>query len=196
MNSRFSLFCAGAIIFTNGAVLGQGTIIFYNRNLTDPNTGASYQARVTLPDGTGAEGGAFTAGLFLVQPNGLELLKTMPFREGAAPGYLLLEVVIVPGIPSGSPAIFRARVWETAAGSFEAAMNLGKLHGEFRTQDGDNNIFIARLGSQFGQAFGTPDLSGIQPLTLVPEPSVLALVALAAFLMATTLRRSARTRQD
>jgi hypothetical protein len=177
-------------------LFAQGTIIFNNRNLTDPTTGASYHAPVTLPNGGGAEGGAFTAGLFLVHPGALELLKSTPFREGAAAGYIVPDVVIVPGIQSGSPATFRVRVWETAAGSFEAAMNLGRLHGEFRTQNGDNDIFIDRLGSQFAQSVDTPDLSGIQPLTLVPEPSPLALGALAAFLMATTLRRSAGTRQD
>ena len=101
-----------AILFTATCMgsFAQGTIIFNNRNLAHPVTGEDYNAPVTLPGGGGASGNLFTAGLFLVEGNELTLIATTHFREGVAVGYFLPVVspVEVPGIPTGSPATFRA----------------------------------------------------------------------------------------
>jgi hypothetical protein len=191
MNTRFNLFCA-TIPFAQLIVLAQGTLTFDNRNLTDPITGSRYEAPVSLPDGSAAAGDAFTAGLFLVQPGSLSLLATTTFRTGAGAGFFLppLSVVSVPGIPSGSAATFRARVWETAAGSFENAVAGRMLHGEFPTGDPENNLFVPALGPSLPTGVLPPDMSGIRPLTLqVPEPAFVALLALGGTMFAVARRR-------
>ena len=162
-------------------VHGQGLIVFYNRNLIDPDSGARYDAPVTLPDGTGVYGSAFTAGLFVARADGLELLSSTLFHEPPAGAGIFAQSqgLEVPDIPSGAPATFRVRVWETLAGSYEAAVASGRYYGEFRTKSGSSDIFIPHLG--FPNPPGTvriPDMSGIQPLTLVPEPGTLALASL------------------
>ena len=155
----------------------QGSILFNNRGLTDPATGVRYDARVTLPDGTGAAGDAFTAGLFLVEGASLSLLGTTRFRSTSAQaaGFFLPEpgIIYVPGIPSGSSATFRVRVWETSAGSYDDAVARRMLHGEFQTDQPNNNLFIPALGPPPFGPISHPDLSGIHPLTLqVPEPTM------------------------
>jgi hypothetical protein len=162
----------------------QGTIIFNNRSLTDRASGLIYHAPVTLPDGTGASGSEFTAGLFLVEGQQTTLLATTYFRTGPAAGFVvqLPDTVKVPGILPGSPATFRARVWETSAGSYEGAVQRHMLHGEFLTGQPDNNLFVPALGPPPGGPFVDPDLSGIQPLTLVPEPATGVLLILGAFI--------------
>src|SRR5688500_1837850 len=100
----------------------QGTIIFDNKNLTDPTRGGIYHAPVTLPDETPLAGTAFTAGLFHVQSGSLTLLATSTFRSEFGIGFFTEpQLVGVPGVPEGSPATFRVRVWETSAGSYDAA---------------------------------------------------------------------------
>src|SRR5687768_7858769 len=130
----------------------QGILNFHNRGQHDPSMPPFYDAWVTLPDGTRAAGNAFTAGLYLVNPNDtLTLLATSPFRTGPGAGLIVQASTIpVPGHPPFSPATFRARVWETVAGSFENAAAAGMLHGEFPTRFPNNNIPIAELGTPFG----------------------------------------------
>jgi hypothetical protein len=165
----------------------QGTIAFANRGLFDPQLGL-YEARVSLPDGSFADG-RFAAGLFLVEPNQLTLLGTTPFRSGPAAGFFLPVGFQVPGIPAGCPATFRARVWDTAASSYEAAAAAGLLHGEFPTRNPENNILVDRLGGTLGPDI-TPQTDGILPFTLVPEPSPIALFCGAAVLLSLLRKRS------
>ena len=164
----------------------QGLIVFYNRNLLDPDTGARYDAPVNLPGGTGVQGSTFTAGLFVAQTDGLQLLATTFFHESPAGAGIFAQSqgMEVPDIPSGSPATFRVRVWETAAGSYENAIVNGLCFGEFQTKSGSSDIFIPHLG--FPDPPGTvrtPDMSGIQPLTLIPEPQSFALATLGGLLL-------------
>jgi hypothetical protein len=78
--------------------LAQGTIFFNNRSLRLPDDSCCYDAPVTLPDGSGAAGETFTAGLFLVKESSLTVLATTSFRTGVAAGYFLdPPVVSVPG---------------------------------------------------------------------------------------------------
>ncbi|MBE7499025.1 MAG: hypothetical protein HS113_01690 [Verrucomicrobiales bacterium] len=47
----------------------------------------------------------------------------VPFRTGAAAGYLTSSPVVIPGIPLGGPAVVQVRMWEAAAGpSYESAV--------------------------------------------------------------------------
>jgi hypothetical protein len=157
----------------------QGTVHFNNRGLRSPE--GFYDAPVSLPNGSLAAGPEFTAGLFLLQGDSLNLVTTSPFRTGAAAGFFLLQDVIVPGVPAGSPATFRVRVWETAAQSYDNAALSGALHGEFPTSDPNNNVFVPRLASpNFPE--NIPTLDGIQPFTLIPEPSPISIVTAAAIL--------------
>jgi len=155
---------------------------FHNRSQYDPSLPSPYEAWVSLPDGSRASGDAFTAGLYLVEPNSsLTLLATAPFRTGIAAGLIFPTYVEVPGHFPLSSATFRARVWETIAGSYQNAIANGLLHGEFQTRFPNNDIPVDDLGGPIGP-IGTPWTDSMRPLTLVPEPSAIALF-LAATLM-------------
>ena len=167
----------------------QGLLTFNNRGLAGPS--GFYDAPVSLPDGTRAAGDAFTAGLFLVGNGSLSLIATTPFRTGAAAGFFVPQEPSVPGVPWGSPATVRVRIWETAAGSYENAVATLRLHGEFPTSDPANNIFIPRLA--FPGEAETARLDGILPFTLIPEPSPLSIVALSTAILSFGACRSRRT---
>jgi hypothetical protein len=170
---------------------GQGTVKFDNRSLYDRATGALFNAPVSLPDGSPVTGDQFTAGLFLVEPNGLMLLSTTFFRTAGF--FQDPRIISVPDHPSGSSASFSVRVWETAAGSYENAVARQMLHGEFPTDRPDNTVFVQELGPPPPfSPFVDPDLSGIRPLTLqVPEPAFIALLALGGTFFAIARRRLA-----
>jgi len=157
------------------ASFAQGTVRFENRGLRSAS--GFYDAPVSLPDGSRAAGPLFTAGLYLVSDTGLNLIATSPFRSGAAAGFFEVSNVMVPGVPAGSPATFRVRVWETIAGSYEAASIIGALHGEFPTVNPDNNVFVPRLATTVIPE-NIPGLDGILPFTLIPEPPPSAILAL------------------
>lgn len=151
--------------------IAQGSIFFYNRGLRDPD-GRLYEAPVSLPNGSLAEGDRFTAGLFLVNADQLTLIGTSPFRPGGAAGFFFPTVFDVPGVLPGSSGTFRARVWESAAGSYDAAVATGLLHGEFPTFRGDNTFVVGPLAPRGGPGpIDLPSTDGILPFTLIPEPS-------------------------
>ena len=167
----------------------QGLVDFFNRNLTDPATQTVYHAPVSLPSGQGVEGANFTAGLFLIQSDQLQLIATTSFQEGAGAGFFVpVYNVQVPGKLPGDSATFRARVWETAAGSYQNAIATGRYYGEFLTTSGSPLVEIDRLGTlPLPEGLVMPNMSGIQSLTLIPEPSLLTLLGFAtAFLLITT----------
>ena len=175
------------LIFAVFSARAQGLLTFNNRGLAGPS--GFYDAPVSLPDGTRAAGDAFTAGLFLVGNGSLSLIATTPFRTGAAAGFFVQQEPSVPGVPWGSPATFRVRVWETVAGSYENAVATQRFHGEFPTANPANNIFIPRLAVP-----GVAEivrLDGILPFTVVPEPSPVSIfsAALAILSFRTCLAR-------
>jgi hypothetical protein len=171
MKALFILFCVSV------HSLAQGTILFSNRNLADPRTGALYDAPVSLPNGTRAEGGAFTAGLFVVEGDQLRLVHSRQFRTGIGAGFFLQDPnpIEIGGVAPGSPATFRVRVWETSAGSYDNAVANQMLRGEFATGQPENNLSVPYVGPPPANALPEANLSGIQPLTLVPEPTVTAM---------------------
>src|SRR5688500_3131402 len=111
MKRFFTLALSLAALFPT---FGQGTINFYNNNLTGPN--GVYRAGVFLDnepmvrfdskgDSTIGAGPAYTAGLFLAS-NPSTPLATTPFRS-TAPFEVFANFVpdvIIPGVPPGSTA--------------------------------------------------------------------------------------------
>ena len=149
----------------------QGTVFCNNR----PSTG---DARFSNWDGTGL-GEGFTAQLFLVNGSTLTALTpTTTFRTTSpAAAYFINPLdIVVPGIPAGSPATFRVRVYNSAAGSYEAAVHRGE----------SNDVTVQQLGgiTPAGGIVPTPELAGLQGFALVPEPSIvpLGILGAAAFL--------------
>jgi hypothetical protein len=132
----------------------QGAVHFSNRPL-------SGDAPVTLLDRSGP-GPLMVAGLYLVREGGLELLKTLPFRNpGSDPRHaMFLESadVTVPGVPIRAPATFRVRVWDAKFPTYEAAVSGEACCGELRTTNANNDVYVPELGD--------PDPPGGSPLSL------------------------------
>ena len=171
----------------------QGTVFFNNRT----STGDARVVQEWLPPPDLPLGPGYTAQLYLVNGSVLTpLTPTTTFREATPTtplaAYFIVPLdVAVPGIPAGSPATFRMRVFATAHGSYEAA-TVSPLLGFGES----NDVFVPRLGgiTATGEIVPTPDLAGLQGfmvMTTVPEPSTFALGILgaAALLFA---RRSSR----
>ena len=146
----------------------QGMLAFTNRT-------RSGDRPVYWPDGSGP-GSRATAGLYWVQGDSMTLVATEPFNPRVDLAYFFgAKSVFFPDVPPSTPATFRVRVWETSAGSFENAIAIGAVHGEFPTVTGNNEVTI-ELGDGRDSV---PTLDGLLPFTLVPEPSSTA-IALAA----------------
>lgn len=150
----------------------QGIIFFNNRtSLGD--------APVTRPDGTGA-GAGFTAQLFLLNGSTFTpLTPTTTFRASSPAAAFFINPldIVVPGVPAGSPATFRMRVFETSAGSWDvaSAANSTFWRGE------SANVQVPQLGGiNPPDGMPTPDLAGLKAFTIIPEPSTLALAILGA----------------
>jgi hypothetical protein len=165
----FSLLLAGI------STLGQGTIFFNNRtSLGD--------VPISLPDGSGfgSYPGGASAQLYLVQRGGGPLVPLFPattFRTSTpAATYFVNPVdVSVSNLPAGTPVTVVMRVWNTSAGSYDAAIAGFGIAGESQP------LAIAALGGvnpQTGAIVPTPDLSGLQ--FNIPEPSTVALGLLGA----------------
>ena len=164
-----------AAVMVSVSSFAQGTLIFNNRTQTG-------DAPVTRPDGTGA-GAGITAQLYLVGAGGAltPLTPTTTFRTtSAAAAFFVTEInpFTINGILPGQSATVRMRAWETAAGSYEAAVGTTFLSGE------SNDVTIPQLGGTpaGGAPIPTPSLNGLQGfgLTAVPEPSTIALGVLGA----------------
>lgn len=162
-----------AVLFLSLSTFAQGTVFFNNRTSTGDVPFLRY------PGGPGL-GEGFTAQLFLVNGQVLTpLTPTTTFRttSPAATPYIHALDIVVPTVPAGSPATFRVRVYETAAGSYDAAVASSSY---WYGQTADVNV--AQLGgiTPTGGIVPTPDLAGLGNFVLVPEPSTLALGLLGA----------------
>ena len=160
-----------AAVLVSVSSFAQGSLIFNNRTQTG-------DAPVTRPNGLGA-GAGITAQLYLVGAGGAltPLTPTTTFRTtSAAAAFFVTEInpFTITGILPGQTATVRMRAWETAAGSYEAAVNTAWLSGQ------SNDVIIPQLGGTpagGGAPIPTPSLNGLQGfgLTSVPEPSTMAL---------------------
>jgi hypothetical protein len=151
------------VITTLTTARPQGMLTFNNRTETG-------DVPVTLSDGAGP-GPLMQAGLYVLREGNFELIETTPFRTGAEPRpkFFQAKEVQIPGIPPGSPATFRIRVWPSNIPSFEEAVTLGGCYGEFLTTNGSPNIIIPALGDPDpigGAPENFPTPNGIVPLEI------------------------------
>jgi hypothetical protein len=151
----------------------QGTVWFENRTETG-------NALVFMPDCvTPVFGDGFQAQLYAGSRGSSEsallpIAPSTPFRStpAGAAGLWVGIGLTVPSVPPFQTAVLQARVWETAAGSYENAVALGRLYGA-------SGLLQIVLGD--GQLPGPPPLmNGLQSFCLVPEPSTLALALFGA----------------
>lgn len=177
MNAVFSFILA--VLFTVSAS-AQGTIYFNNRTPTG-------DAPVMRPNGVGAGAGA-AAQLFLVGTGGAltPLLPSTTFRTTSAAAMFFVNpvTVAVPGIPAGSPATVRMRVWDGI--SYEFAVANGLFRGE------SSDVSIAQLGGlppDGSPPIPDPGLNGLLSFVLIPEPSTLLMGMLGAAWLAFRKRR-------
>ena len=156
-----------AVLFLTISSFGQGRVFFNNRTPSGDVPFARF-------DGTGL-GEGFTAQLYLVNGTTLTpLTPTTTFRNTSpAAAFFVnpLDVDIL-GVPAGSPATFRVRVFETAAGSYEAAAASSiYLFGETL----DVNVPAVGGTTSAGSNIPNPPLDGLSGFVLVPEPSTVFL---------------------
>jgi hypothetical protein len=165
-----------AALLVSVSALAQGTITFHNRALTDPVSGAAYDAPIS-GDTVGAN-----AQLFLVGAGGAltPLTPVQTFRPAPNNRFFVAPVVVtVPGSPAGTTGVqVRVRAWQGA--SYDTA-----------TVKGESGIItVGALGGipASGPPITPPDLGGAAagqglPATgfaVIPEPSTMALGLLGA----------------
>jgi hypothetical protein len=144
------------------------------------NRTAVGDAPVFMPDcvtkvfGTGFQAQLYAGPAGSAQSSLVPILPSTPFRStpAAAAGLWVPITLTIPFVPAGQPAVLQARVWETAAGSYEAAVASGRLYGA-------SLPIVLILGSPMSQA-PPPDTTGLQSFCLVPEPSTFVIGLLGA----------------
>lgn len=155
-----------------GVALAQGQFNFGNRV-----TAAGIDAPFFRPleDGTlvKLEGPAYLAQAYLGLETGSlgPVGPVLPFRTGAAAGYITSTAIKVDGIPGGTTVFVQMRAWEAAKGGiYEAAVAAGGYYGA-----------SAPLSLTLSEPPGAPtDMVGLQSFTLIPEPTTLTLAVLGA----------------
>jgi hypothetical protein len=180
-----------AAIATSASALAQGTITFFNNNIINPTTGATYRAGIfadseplvfgdTKGDSTVGAGAGITVGLFLASAPTVPL-GTATFRTTSAQEvFASAQDLAVTGVPPGATAALLVRAWSTSANSFDnAKLVVGAQWGE--------QAFTSKpLGGTNPNppppSFFTPDMAPFtgfeMETTVVPEPSTIALGAL------------------
>jgi hypothetical protein len=143
-------FCVGLVLFCVClGVYGQGSVFFNNY------VSGSVDARIILPDGTGA-GAGWTAELVMRSSNGqmTVLAPTTTFRtsSAAAMGYVNPIVVEVPGVSPGMPVTLMMRAYN---GSSYDTSNVRFVSNEFTVSTG-------------GDVFLPANLVGLKSLTAPP----------------------------
>ena len=166
------------LLLTLCTAFPQGTVVFYNRGLTDPATGATYNA--PFPNYCPGD----TAQLYRVTGIGASatytpLFPTQTFRDLPNNAFLVEPVLVtIPGAPAGTTGVIVVvRAW--SGESYESA--------DFRGQS--NEIILGPLGGipASGPPITPPTLDGLTSFSVdvgpganicVPEPSTLALALL------------------
>lgn len=163
-------------VVTVASASAQGVISFKNYGTGGNGSFGSSPARVFGVDGvTGLSGTGFTAQLWGGADAGsmVALTPTVGFGTGLLAGLFAPNpTVAVPGIAAGGTATLMVRVWDNQGGavtSWDAAL----IRGE-------SNTFTAGLVDSQNPNPGV--LIGLNSfsLTVVPEPSVIALAILGA----------------
>ena len=157
-----------ATLIATVASYGQGTVQFNNRL-----TASGIDAKI-LSGGVGISDAAFKAQLY-AGPEGsaLSALKAVPgttsFRTGAGAGYISPIDVSIPGIAAGAKATIVVRAYNGA--TYETSTIIGT-----------SNPITITLGGAGSPPGPGAEMTGLQgfTLTLVPEPSTIALGILGA----------------
>jgi hypothetical protein len=158
------------------SAFAQGTIFFSNVDLYDPALGV-YTAFVSYADGSRI-GSEFSAGLYVLRGNSESLVAATRFRD-VRPGQLSPVNLRIDGTTPGESVLFKVKVWETAAGSYESALQNGFCTGVFPTRSGDDTISIVLTGTP-GPGETEARLNGLLPFSLacIPEPRTSAIFLL------------------
>jgi len=166
------LLIALAAAFIAVASYGQGQVVFANK------VGTTVDAPVTVAGSnpTVGPGPAWSAQLFLAGANNsLTALGTpTTFRAAGTGGaavadrYWVTQTVDVP-VAAGSDANFVVRAWQTSFGSYDAAVNARGASDQFTANVGGGTLPPSNLTT----------LKAFQ-VTIVPEPSIIALGVLGA----------------
>lgn len=161
------LIVAVAFGLTAVGALAQGQFNFGNRV-----TIAGIDAKVLTAAGAPLDGDAWLAQAYVgLDVGSLAPVGTaLPFRTGAAAGYISSTIVTTP-FAGGTDVMVEMRAWEKAKGAtYEAAQAGGGLFGS-----------SAAVKLQVAVAPNTPaDMVGLTSFSLVPEPSTMALGVLGA----------------
>ena len=154
-------------MIATAAALAQGQL-----NFSNIVPAAGINAPILLPDGSAAGSGYF-AQLYWGTADDPSSFDPVGDAVELTAGYILPRAVTLPGAPDGTSVFVQVRAWEGAAGtSYEAARaNLG-LVGESNVL----NLTVAEAPNL------PPDMVGLESfsLTVIPEPSTIALGLLGA----------------
>lgn len=168
--------------------MAQGTLTFLNTPAAVGGTGApvTYQ-------GARVDGAAYMAQLYANIGGSLTAIgaNPVPFRSGAAAGFVNSTQVAVPGVAPGSSVEIIMRAWATASGAtWEAASaNPAGIFGQ------SDPVTVGPLGGPNpagGPDIIDPNMTGLLPfeVVLVPEPGTWALLALGVGALALRRRRN------
>jgi len=173
---------AAVVSLATSALAADGTILFFNGDISNPD-GTTYQAPIMRVGGTVGAGPGYTAGLFLASNLTTPIATTTFFNNTGF--FAAANTVTVTGQAVGSTPSFIVQAWDTSAGSFAAAASQGK-------QRGQSAAFTSLpLGGANAPnpPIPTPDMRGFQGFTMVPEPSTYALGMLGLGALAMMRRR-------
>lgn len=178
---------------------------FYGVDPNDPSTQKSGNPANGIPAGTQTYGGpllsgsGYSVGLF-VGPLGtpdamLQHLQTAPFRTGAASGFFFSFQVTLDGIPGGSFATVQFRAWDNAGGTVTSWSQVMMAGGSVAAGVSEPFTVGPLVGPLIFDMFPTPVTSEFRSfnLTVVPEPSFLALFGLGGIAGLFSYRRQKRS---
>jgi hypothetical protein len=157
------LIVAAAIGLTAVGALAQGQFTFGNRV-----TAAGIDAKVFDNKAAPLDGATYLAQAYvgLNETSLAPVGAALPFRSGAAAGYITSTGIAVSGIAAGTAVIVQMRAWEAAKGAtYETAVAAGALYGV------SNPVALTLTAPPAAPA----DMVGLQSFSLIPEPSTLAL---------------------
>lgn len=155
----------------------QGTVIFNNRDLNN-----GIDAKILMPDGITGAGSGVIAQLWAgatedsLAPVGVGLL----LRDGAGAGYINTTGQdtsrTILGVAAGASAFVQIVAWSASVADYTTAL------GTTGALVGASNIFSVTTGGAGSPPSLPAALVGLQgfTLTVVPEPSVIALAVLGA----------------
>ena len=153
--------CQGTVNFANAGATFSAP--FYDYDGVTRLSGSRYMAELLA--------GTSTASM---APAG----SPTPFLAGGGAGFFNGGVVAILSVAPGSIGFFQVRVWDTTVGAtYSAAQSAGLGYGF-------SNIFSGPTGGVGTPPSSPTSLAGLQQsFTLIPEPSIYALLALGGVAM-------------